>query len=181
MVELLFIFNYLKTNTMKISIILISTILTLSVFFPLLLFIYNGFRNTSSIKNKITSLLKNNGIMYTDKEVWHHNFIGISEDKKTLTYIHFNDNKPKITTIDLTEIKECNILKTHINGKEKLISLQNLDLAFVYKTSNKPNEIINFFNLDEDLGEDYELQRAEKWHKLIFNAIPKQRLIKEAS
>jgi len=151
------------------------------VFFPLFLFIYNGFKNTSNIKHRIESLLKNNGIICTTKETWHHNFIGISNDNTKLTYVHFNTEQPKISTIDLTEIKECHILKSQFKERNKIIRLQNLDLEFIYKTSNKPHEIINFFNLDEDLSEDYELQRIEKWHKLIFNAIPKQRLIKEAS
>ena len=166
---------------MKVSLIFISILLILSVFFPLFLFIYNGFKNTSNIKHRIESLLKNNGIIYATKETWHHNFIGISNDNTKLTYVHFNTEQPKISTIDLTEIKECHILKSQFKERNKIIRLQNLDLEFIYKTSNKPHEIINFFNLDEDLSEDYELQRIEKWHKLIFNAIPKQRLIKEAS
>lgn len=166
---------------MKVSLIFISVLLILSVFFPLFLFIYNGFKNTSNIKKRMNSLIKNNGISYAEKEIWHNNFIGISNDKTKITYVHFNADQPKISTIDLTEIKECHILKSQFKERDKIIRLQNLDLEFIYKTSNKPQEIINFFNLDEDLSEDYELQRIEKWHKLIFNAIPKQRLIKEAS
>ena len=166
---------------MKISLILISTLLILSVFFPLFLFIYNGFKNTSNIKKRMNSIKKNNGISYAEKEIWHNNFIGISNDKTKITYVHFKTDQPTISTIDLTEIKECHILKSQVKEKEKVIRLKNLDLEFIYKASNKPNVIINFFNLDEDLNEDYELQRIEKWHKLIFNAIPKQRLIKEAS
>jgi len=166
---------------MKVSLIFISILLILSVFFPLFLFIYNGFKNTSNIKKRMNSIIKNIGISYAEKEIWHNNFIGISNDKTKITYVHFKTDQPTISTIDLTEIKECHILKSQVKEKEKVIRLKNLDLEFIYKASNKPNVIINFFNLDEDLSEDYELQRIEKWHKLIFNAIPKQRLIKEAS
>jgi len=166
---------------MKISLILISTLLTLSVFFPLFLFIYNGFKNTSNIKHRIESLLKNNGIIYTTKETWHHNFIGISNDNTKLTYVHFNTDEPKISTIDLTEIKECHILKSQVKEKEKIIRLKNLDLEFIYKASNKPNVIINFFNLDEDLSEDYELKRVEKWQQIIKTSLPEQVMIKKAS
>jgi hypothetical protein len=166
---------------MKISLILISTLLTFSVFFPLFLFIYNGFKNTSNIKHRIESLIKNNGILYTTKETWHHNFIGISNDNTKLTYVHFNTDEPKISTIDLTEIKECHILKSQVKEKEKVIRLKNLDLEFIYKASNKPNEIVNFFNLDEDLSEDYELQRIEKWQQIIKTSLPEQVIIKKAS
>jgi hypothetical protein len=166
---------------MKISLIIISILLTFSVFFPLFLFIYNGFKNTSNIKHRIESLLKNNGIIYTTKETWHHNFIGISNDNTKLTYVHFNTDEPKISTIDLTEIKECHILKSQVKEKEKIIRLKNLDLEFIYKASNKPNEIVNFFNLDEDLSEDYELQRIEKWQQIIKTSLPEQVIIKKAS
>ena len=166
---------------MKISLIIISTLLTFSVFFPLFLFIYNGFKNTSNIKHRIESLIKNNGILYTTKETWHHNFIGISNDNTKLTYVHFNTDEPKISTIDLTEIKECHILKSQVKEKEKVIRLKNLDLEFIYKASNKPNVIINFFNLDEDLSEDYELKRVEKWQQIIKMSLPEQAIIKKAS
>ena len=166
---------------MKISLIIISTLLTFSVFFPLFLFIYNGFKNTSNIKHRIESLIKNNGIIYTAKETWHHNFIGISNDNTKLTYVHFNTDEPKISTIDLTEIKECHILKSQVKEKEKVIRLKNLDLEFIYKASNKPNVIINFFNLDEDLSEDYELKRVEKWQQIIKMSLPEQAIIKKAS
>ena len=166
---------------MKISLIIISILLTFRVFFPLFLFIYNGFKNTSNIKHRIEALIKNNGIIYTAKETWHHNFIGISNDNTKLTYVHFNTDEPKISTIDLTEIKECHILKSQVKEKEKIIRLKNLDLEFIYKASNKPNVIINFFNLDEDLSEDYELKRVEKWQQIIKTSLPEQVIIKKAS
>ena len=166
---------------MKISLILISILLILSVFFPLFLFIYNGFKNTSNIKKRMNSIIKNIGISYAEKEIWHHNFIGISNDKTKITYVHFKTDQPTISTIDLTEIKECHILKSQVKEKEKVIRLKNLDLEFIYKASNKPNVIINFFNLDEDLSEDYELKRVEKWQQIIKMSLPEQAIIKKAS
>jgi len=166
---------------MKVSLIFISILLILSVFFPLFLFIYNGFKNTSNIKKRMNSIIKNIGISYAEKEIWHNNFIGISNDNTKLTYVHFNTDEPKISTIDLTEIKECHILKSQVKEKEKVIRLKNLDLEFIYKASNKPNVIINFFNLDEDLSEDYELKRVEKWQQIIKMSLPEQVMIKKAS
>ncbi len=166
---------------MKISLIFISTLLTLSVFFPLFLFIYNGFKNSSNIKHKIEALLKNNGIVYGLKEVWHHNFIALSTDKTQITFVHYNSENPIINTIVLAEIKQCNILKNQTRQKDKVISLKNLDLEFVFKSSDKPNLIINFFNLDDDLSEDYEIKRIEKWHQIIKTSIPEQITVKKAS
>lgn len=167
---------------MKISLILISTILILSVFLPFLLFIYNGAKNTNSIKKQANALVKNNGIIYSFKDVWRKNFIGISNDTNTLSYISFNTITPYvIQNINLKDVKQCAIIKHYNNGGNNAVSLKSLALEFVYKSSSKPNTIINFFNIDDDLSEDFELQRIEKWHELIKNAISEPEMVKMAS
>ena len=40
---------------------------------------------------------------------------------------------------------------------------------------------INFFDIDEDLSEDFELLSIEKWHKLILEAIALHNNLKLAS
>lgn len=167
---------------MKISLIIISTLLVLSVFLPFILFIYNGTKNTVSIKKQANALVKNNGITYSQKEVWRKNFIGISSDNKALTSIKFNTKNPSIVSdINLNEVKQCNIIKNYNNGANKSLSLKSLGLELVYKSSAKPNVIINFFEIDEDLNEDFELQRIEKWHELIKNTISSPQIVKMAS
>ncbi|MFG6685458.1 hypothetical protein ACGK9U_02660 [Mariniflexile sp. HNIBRBA6329] len=167
---------------MKISLIIISTLLVLSVFLPFILFIYNGTKNTVSIKKQANALVKNNGITYSQKEVWRKNFIGISSDNKALTSIKFNTKNPSVVSdINLNEVKQCNIIKNYNNGANKSLSLKNLGLELVYKSSAKPNVIINFFDIDEDFSEDFELQRIEKWHELIKNAISSPQIVKMAS
>ncbi|WP_111307833.1 hypothetical protein [Confluentibacter sediminis] len=166
---------------MKISLVIISTLLVLCVFVPFIIFIYNGTKNTLSIKKQAHLLIKNNGIIYSVKDVWRKNFIGISSDNKTLTYIHFKLNKPFIIDISLADLKQCHIIKNYNNGTNKTTSLKSLDLEFIYKSASKPNTIINFFNVDDDLNEDFEWQRIEKWQQLIKASIPQQIISKIAS
>lgn len=167
---------------MKASLIIISSILVLSVFVPFLLFIINGSKKTNSIKKQASTLLKDNGIIYSLKDIWRKNFMGISNDNNTLTHIQFNSEKTGVVTdINLKDVKQCNIVKSYHSHANKTASLKNLALEFVYKSSNKPNSTINFFNIDEDLSEDYELQRIEKWHTLIKNAITEPQQVKIAS
>lgn len=167
---------------MKTSLVIISTLLVLSVFVPFIIFIYNGAKNTVSIKKQSHLLIKNNGVIYGSKDIWRKNFIGISNDNKILTYINFKQDKPVIDNISLTDIKQCHIIKGYnSNSSNKTASLKHLDLEFVYKSVSKPNVIINFFNIDNDLSEDFELQRIEKWHTLIKNAIVEPQHVKIAS
>lgn len=166
---------------MKTSLVIISTLLVLSVIVPFILFIYNSSKGTMSIKKQTKLLLKTNGIVYGDTEVWRKNFIGISNDKKTLTYINFKKDIPHLNNMSLSDIKQCNIIKNYNNSTSTTPTLKNLDLELVNKSASKPHVIIAFFNLDEDLIQDFELQRIEKWQQLIKNAIVEPQQVKIAS
>src|SRR5690606_32125903 len=108
-------------------------ILTTSLFIPFLYFMYKGIKSKSSAKKQINNLIKNNGIVYGQKEFWRKSFIGISTDKKTITYINFNQEKPIISTIPLDDLKNCNIIRS--NENDKGAGLKNLTLEFVYKST----------------------------------------------
>lgn len=164
---------------MKISIVFISILLTLSVFLPFLLFFYNGTKSTSKIKKHVDGITKDSGIVYDIKEIWRKNFIGISNNQKKLTYMNLQDKNPNISHINLEDLKNCNVIKNY--SKDHVLTLKSLALELVYKSSISKNLTISFFNIDEDLSEDFEIQRIEKWHKLILNAISKQSVTKLAS
>lgn len=166
---------------MKTSLIIISTLLALSVFVPFIMFIYKSLKNTGSIKKQSQSLLKSSGITYGDTEVWRKNFIGLSKDKKTLTYINFKKDIPHVNNISLSDIKQCNIIKSYNNAASTTPTLKNLDLELVSKSASKPHVIIAFFNLDEDLIQDFDLQRIEKWQQLIKSSLIEQMAAKLAS
>jgi uncharacterized membrane protein len=166
---------------MKTSVVILSIILTLSVFIPFLLFVLNGTKNTASTKKLINSFLKDNGIVYGIKEIWRKSFIGISNNNNILTYVYFELGKPTVININLAEIKQCHVIKNYNYDKKKIASLKSLCLELSYKSSSKLNTSINFYNVDDDLSEDLEIQRIEKWHKVILNTIPFQNIIKIAS
>ena len=166
---------------MKISIVLISIILVVSVFLPFFIFIFNGTNNTSSTKKQITSIIKDNGIVYSLKEFWRKNFMAISSDAKILTFVSTITSEPNIQNINLEELKHCNIIKHYNNDKDGIVRLKSLNLELIFKLPTNKNMSIPFFNIDDDLIEDFEIQRIEKWHKLISDAIIKSPSIKLAS
>jgi len=164
---------------MKTSVLIISIILTTTLFIPFLYFMYKGIKNKSGAKKQINALLKDSGIVYSQKEFWRKNFIGLSTDKKIVTYIHFNEDKPIISTIPLEDLKNCNIIRS--NENDKGAGLKNLALEFIYKSAVKQHVSINFFNIDTDLNEDFEMKRIETWQALIKNAIAEPQQVKMAS
>ena len=166
---------------MKTSVSIISIILVLSVFLPFLYFIYNGLKNSNTISKKIEALVKANNFTYSIKDFWHNNFIGLSDDKKILTYISIKDQNPINIDILLDELLHCDILNIQVKGRNKTMYLDRLDLKFLFKSSEKPSIILNFYNSNDDLVEDYELKRIEKWHQIINASLTEKIITKIAS
>lgn len=166
---------------MENSVIIISIILVASVFVPFFLFIYNGTKNTSNTKKQINALLEKNGLSYGLTEIWRKNFIGISKDHNMLTYINLKEKKPIINNIKLNDISQCNIIKHQNNDLSKFRGLKSLQLELVFVNSRNPTVLLTFFNIDDDLSEDFEMPRIEKWQKLITNSITPNRTSKLAS
>lgn len=166
---------------MKTSLIIISTLLILTVFVPFIIFVYKGTSNTGSIKKQANTLTKNNGIVYNIKEIWRKNFIAMSSDNKTITYIHFKLDIPFIVNINLSDVKQCHIIKNYNNASNNSTALKSLDLEFIHKSPTKPTITINFFNIDDDLSEDFEWQRIEKWQQLVRASLTEENINKIAS
>ncbi len=160
---------------MKISETVVTVIITILGILPFIWFTYIGRKSSGKSKNAINNLLKAEGLTFANKELWNHNFIGIDEVKKTLLFLKIKSTGNEVTKIDLSHVKACHIDKvTREYKREKKIEfeLQTLNLEFIF-TSKEPNVIINFYDINDNLSEDLEMKRAEKWHALVSQIVNK--------
>ncbi len=151
---------------MKTSLIIISALLVLSVFVPFFLFIYNSSKQSSKIKKQVKSITGSNNLNYSQYDIWHKNFIGITNNQ-SVTYANFKNSTPILVQANFIDIESCNIIKEYAAGKNKKNHLKRLGLELVYKQQTKPHAFFEFFDVDEDVTEDFEMQRIEKWQTLI--------------
>ncbi|NJX14147.1 hypothetical protein [Tamlana crocina] len=165
---------------MKTSLIIISALLVLCVFVPFFLFIYNSSKHTSKIKQLVKSFSKSENHNYTAQEFWRKNFIGITENN-VLTVAQIKDDVPQIFETNLNEIASCKVIKEYAASKDHKSHLKSLGLELKYKQASLQPLFIQFFDVDLDVTEDFEMQRIEKWHELINQAVAKRELIKKAS
>ena len=156
-------------KTMKISFTLLAILVTLSVFVPFFIFIFKGLNNTTKTKHKAENLLKPNGFKYNLKEVWNNKFIGLTEDKKVLSYIAFKEDENQVFNLELSEIKSCEVISDYKKDIDKVTRLKHLDLKISFHTPNKEAVVISFFDTDEAFTEDYETRRIENWKDIIDN------------
>lgn len=161
--------------TMKISESVVTAIITILGVSPFIWFTYLGKKASGKSKKTIKDMLKKENLSFNQKEFWNHNFIGIDEVKNHLVFVKIESPENKMVNIDLSEVKTCHIHKNTKDFKreKKMESeLQTLDLELIF-ASQQPNIILNFYDIEDRLSEDFEMKRAEKWKQFITDGIQK--------
>lgn len=154
---------------MEIPMIIVNLILMGSVFLPYYLFIAEGLKERKKLKTKINQTIINNGLNINESEIWGITYIGMDEFRQKLLFLKIHQSETSIQLLDLGTVKEFQIIEKRKvirtgNRKERL--LEKLDLQIFLKTGDVL--MLNFYDLFEDQGEDFELRRIEKW-KAILN------------
>lgn len=162
---------------MKISITVVIILTTFLCILPFLWFMLIG-KNTARKKEKIfRDLIKEQDLTISQQEQWNNNFVGIDEGKKVLTFIKLNSLQNQILKINLKDVTSCQISKvTRDFKRDKKVEseLQTLHLELTYNSS-KPKEFFCFYDIEEQLSEDFEMKRAEKWQQIINQNIVKSK------
>lgn len=104
-------------------------------------------------------------------DLWNNTGIGIDKAARCVFFIKKTQNGEVMKEINLAEIQRCKVLnlsRTVINNDSNQIVTERLELAFVNRDKNKPDEIIEFYNSNTDsLYLRGEIQLTEKWSKII--------------
>lgn len=154
---------------------MITIIITTLGILPFIWFTYIGRKALGKSKQAIKDLIKAEGLSCNEKEFWNHNFIGIDDAKKRLLFIKVKSTGNEIVNIDLNSVKSCQVDKhTRDYKREKKMEteLQILNLELMFH-SKEPNVILNFYDINDNLSEDLEMKRAEKWQALVTQAVNK--------
>lgn len=165
---------------MKISMDVMKIFVTLMIVLPYIWFILMGKSATKKKEKIFNKLLKQEQLTLTSKEMWNNSIIGINETKKIMLFVKLKDAQKDFFIISLNDVKSCQINKVKRDfkkDKKMEFELQKLDLelSFISKT---PNVLLNFYDINDSLSQDFEMQRAEKWETLIQQNIQKQVLNK---
>ncbi len=160
---------------MDTSFVIVCLIVVGSVFIPFVLFSSAGQNGRKKIKAQIKLVVTQYDLNISESENWGNTYIGLDTDQGKFLFIKLKASENLEQLIDLKTINGCQItekrkvVKTH--GKKEML-LERLDLKILHK--NGDNLILNFYDVDEDRKEDFELQRIEKWKALVahLSAVP---------
>jgi hypothetical protein len=151
---------------MKLSVIIIDLILILSISLPYYLFIHAGRKGRQGRKKIINKIIQTQRILPNIQEQWGNSYIGIDSLENRLIHIQFLNQGTVEKIIPLDKVRDCSLIqesKRIRKGKEKEDVLILLAIEFRYRHPKTPATQVVFYDSTTMTGEDYEMQRAEKW------------------
>lgn len=154
--------------------ILISVALILATFAPFIILNNSGKGEAKAISKKIKEIATREGLKFHLKESWGNSFIAIDRMQKVVLFAKATDRDVDIKRIDLIQVDKCTIhkkskLERSHTGNTNV--LQKLDLEITFLAHHKEACLLNFYDVDHAISEDYEMQRAEKWETVINEAV----------
>ncbi len=104
-------------------------------------------------------------------DFWSPNYaIGIDTQNLKLLYIKKHEGADQQTIIDLTKVNRCseNKLSTEIGGSKVI---DRIELVFTHHDKKYPAKALEFYNREENLMLDNELQICERWNTVINSSL----------
>lgn len=134
-------------------------------------------RNKSKKEKKFRERISNiggNGATLETFDGWGKKAVAIDNSNHKLYF--FSDRIDKgHKVIDLSDIRQVNLIKTHHNGASQGSGvIKKVELNLVSKDKTKPTIELEFYNSEHDsLTIREELQLAEKWSTIVESSISK--------
>lgn len=149
---------------MDTSTLIISAILLVATFLPIIFLITQTSRKEKKIRKSIQKLCDLNKITLSELDLNGNLILGIDQTQKKLVCSSRNELSEKFEIIDLSNQIECKIKTLRTQGKH----LEWVGLELVNTTSKKD---IVFYQEDEDDAPIVDphkcLKEAEKWQNII--------------
>ncbi|GGD58008.1 hypothetical protein [Muriicola marianensis] len=149
---------------------LVSAILTTLVFLPFFYIAYLG-KQQSKKKYKIFQKeARRLGFYLDEHEHWGNTLIGLDRTRSKLIYMRILPGELFKVEIPLESIEKCNVLiernRRKTNGNVSF-DLVRVDLELIHTKPAEKSTLLNLYDRDGQVSQDFEVERAEKWKKLI--------------
>lgn len=157
---------------MKIDIIFVHFAVVAAVAIPYIIFVLIAARERRKLKNKFSKEAEQYGLKINEIDKWNSNLIGIDTTSQKILLVQRRKEVFSVHLIGLRNIKSSMLLheeKTfRINKKNENI-LQKIDLEL--SMCNGEKQLINLYDSEQSYSQDYEMKNADKWNRIILNAI----------
>lgn len=168
---------------METSFIIVSAILVALISVPFFLINSLGKSGTRKLKSIYKKLALQHNMNTTVKEGWGDSFIGIDGAQKKMIFLKLHGSELEEEFVNLFLAKGCEVKETkeviRTNHSRETI-LVRVDLVISFGSGRDPL-VLNFYDRDHGFVEDYEHDRAERWKKIITEAVSLQSIPQRAA
>lgn len=168
---------------MQTSFIIISAILVALISVPFLLINSLGKSGTRKLRSIYKQLADKHQFKTTDKEGWGNSYIGIDGTQNKLIFLKLKGSEVSEEFVNLYLVKGCEIRETtdviRTNHTRETV-LVSIDLIFSF-SNGRDLLVFNFYDRESGYQEDYERLRAERWKKIIADAMAFNNIAKKAA
>lgn len=157
---------------MKIDIIFVHFAVVIAVCVPYILFVLAAAKERKKIKRNFENAAKELNLKLDQIDKWNSNIIGIDKSQQKILLLQRRKESFYKEVIDLKKVKSSSILPERrtikINKKNEEL-LQRVDLELTLYSGEK--HIVNLFDSEMTYSQDYEMKNAEKWNRVINEAL----------
>lgn len=158
---------------MNITTIIIGLMLALLFLVPVVFLARASARAKKKYLKDLYDLAENNNCSLSEHDHWNNSAIGIDKEHRHLFYINRTTNNEQTQIIDLTEVRQCQVVNKSKNAGKKANYtpiLERLGLVLNYLNKDNPDAWLDFYNSDFDSTiPEKEFKLAEKWSGIVNN------------
>ncbi len=155
---------------------LIVNIAVLSlVIVPCYIIVYIGHKQYNKIGKRFQEEVKIHSLQIDEYERWNRNALGIDFKQQKLLFVTIQNEALTVKMYPLENIKESKIIPYFHTVKTGGKVSQKMDKLFLELTPYDEIDkvLISLYDSNHTYEEEYEMKHAEKWNKLINNAVIK--------
>ena len=116
----------------------------------------------------------------SEHDFWNHSYaIGLDDTNKKLFFLKTAGGTEQKISINIKEIEKCVLVnKSRIVDKSKVID--RLELVVTLRNVRQSEKTLEFYDREESMSVNEEVQLIEKWNKLINDRIEPARKLSMA-
>ena len=112
-------------------------------------------------------LAKQQGLEISQADFWNHSYaIGIDSQKQKLFYLKKNNEQEQKILVDLAELVSCQIINKSRYEQDTMM-VDHVLLSLTYQNPGVAEKTLEFYDKNESMTIDDELQLSEKWNTII--------------
>lgn len=162
---------------MNLGTAIIGAIFIAIFMLPFIFMLQGRKKKKKQLLQSILNVANNHQCKISQHELCEEFAIGLDETTNQLFFLKKTEDQEIAQFVNLSEIKSCKVIKTERSVKSKdenYKSINNLDLQFSFLDQKNPDVLFAFYNAEENMELNGEIQTIEKWANIVNDRLKKR-------